>query len=88
MKKISEMSLEELQDYALNLEQQRAADLEKEQEHVDKIAELTEINLQLQRRNNNLLMQVEQTIPGKDEPKSGEKIESCEDFAARIAKEI
>lgn len=85
MKKISEMTLEELQDYALDLEsKQTAAEGEKTALN-DKIAELTELNQALQTRNNSLLMKVEQqhTPTHQAEPAV---IESCEDFAARIAK--
>lgn len=87
MKKISEMTLEELQDYALELDEQIKAHEENERKFDEKITELTGLNQTLQRRNNDLLMKVEQQ-PGADPTPQPEpvKIESCEDFARRIIK--
>lgn len=87
MKKISEMTLEELQDYALDLEsKQTAAEGEKTALN-GKIAELTDLNQALQTRNNSLLMKVEQQHTQTQTHQAEQTaIESCEDFAARIAK--
>ena len=86
MKKISEMTLEELQDYALDLESKQTA-VEGEKTALNgKIAELTELNQALQTRNNSLLMKVEQQHTPTPTPTATPVIESCEDFAARIAK--
>ena len=85
MKKISEMSLEELQDYAVELQEAQTAAQQRETELNGKIADLTTLNQALQTRNNNLLMKVEQqtAAPGADpEPAP---VETCEDFARRIA---
>lgn len=86
MKKISEMSLEELQDYAVELQEKETAAQQRETELTGKITELTNLNQALQTRNNNLLMKVEQQtagVPGADpEPAP---VETCEDFARRIA---
>lgn len=87
MKKISEMTLEELQDHALDLESKlTAADTEKTTLN-DKITELTGLNLDLQKRNNSLLMKVEQQYTPTSTPTPEPvHIETCEEFAARIAK--
>lgn len=87
MKTISEMTLEELQDYALDLEsKQTAAETEKTALN-GKITALTELNQALQTRNNSLLMKVEQQHTQTQTDQAEQTaIESCEDFAARIAK--
>ena len=86
MKKISEMTLEELQDYALDLEGKQTANAAKEKELNDKITELTGLNQTLQTRNNNLLMKVEaQQNTNASAPAEPAPVESCEDFARRIA---
>ena len=89
MKKISEMSLEELQDYALKLEGEKQSLTDQVAEKQTTIDDLNATNLALQQRNNRLFMQVEQ---GKTDPTNNEEepedIESCEDFASRTVKEI
>lgn len=85
MKKISEMSLEELQDYALDLESKQSAAATKENELNTKITELTNLNQTLQTRNNNLLMKVEAQHSTEPAPAEPAPVESCEDFARRIA---
>lgn len=84
MKKISEMSLEELQDYALDLEGKQTAAAAEKDELTGKINELTTLNQALQTRNNALLMKVEQQHTGADPTPAPEKIESCEDLARRL----
>lgn len=84
MKKISEMTLEELQDYAINLEQQQSALNEQLTEASNKNAELSDLNLQLQRRNNQLFLSVEQGIQPKQEANEPPAIESCEEFARKL----
>lgn len=86
MKKISEMSLEELQDYALDLETKQAAAETEKTELNNKITELSGLNLDLQKRNNNLLMKVEQQHNNPTPAAEPASVESCEEFAARIAK--
>ena len=85
MKKISEMSLEELQDYALDLETKQAAAESEKTALNGKISELTELNQALQTRNNSLLMKVEQQVNTPTTPAEPASVESCEDFAKRIA---
>lgn len=89
MKKISEMSLEELQDYALKLEGEKQTLTDQVAEKQTTIDDLNATNLALQQRNNRLFMQVEQgtkdPAPTEEDP---EDIESCEDFASRTVKEI
>lgn len=84
MKKISEMTLEELQDYALDLETKQAAAETEKTALNGKITELTSLNQALQTRNNNLLMKVEQQSTPAPSAAEPEKIESCEDFARRL----
>jgi len=85
MKKISEMSLEELQDYAITLEGEKASLIEEKASLNVQIAERDDLNRQLQKRNNELFLRVEQQVPGKADPVEDEKeIESCEDFARNL----
>ena len=78
-KKISEMSPEELQDYALELRNvidTRASNVE-----------LQELNKALQKRNNELFMKVEQqpspsSFEGPEAPT--EPVKTCEDFAKSL----
>lgn len=86
MKKISEMSLEELQDYALDLETKQAAAESEKSTLNNKITELTGLNLDLQKRNNSLLMKVEQQHTPTPTPAEPEHVETCEELAVRIAK--
>ena len=86
--KISEMKLEELQDYALKLQEENGALKESEKEKNAKIEEITELNKSLQKRNNDLFMKVEQGIPESGEKEKEEKeTTSCEDFARNLIKE-
>ena len=87
--KISEMTEDQVRDYALKLEEEKAQYEEREKEKDGKIAELTDFNAALQRRNNELFLKVEQqAVKGTEEKAKEEKeeIETCEDFARRIAK--
>lgn len=83
--KISEMSLEELQDYALQLEEKNAGlETANAQLKIEK-DELNGLNLTLQRRNNDLFMRVEQS--GNATPvaePAPAKTENCEDFARKL----
>lgn len=84
MKAISEMTIEELQDYALNLEGQVKEGKTREEEKDKKITELNESNAILIKRNNDLFMKVEQST-GKDIPTPEEpKKETCEEFAKKL----
>lgn len=85
MKKISEMSLEELQDYALQLEGEKKGFEDKATQDKTRIDELVDLNTKLQKRNNDLLMKVEQQ-PTADEgkPAEPEKVQTCEEFARTI----
>lgn len=85
MKKISEMTLEELQDYALALESDKQTLTDEKHELTAKNEELTGYNQALQKRNNELFLKVEQQITGPDTPDpKEEKTESCEDFAKNL----
>ena len=89
------MSIDELRDYAVTLEQEKSAN---EQAMADKdktITDLTADVVALQRRNNSLFMQVEQqgkqTPPPQQEPAGegddGKDKESIADFAKNNYKE-
>ena len=86
MKKISEMTLEELQDYALE-QDNKIKTLTTNIEGLT--AENTEIkgyNLELQKRNNKLFTQLEQQdiVAQKEDPKK--EVTTCEDFARNLIK--
>lgn len=83
---ISDMSLEELQDYCLKqsseIESLKSENAEKDK----KLSEVNDLNHQLQQRNNALFRQVEQGINpdnGDSEPPA-EEIKSCEEFAQEL----
>ena len=85
--KISEMSLEDLQVYAVDLESKLAAKDQREQELVNEVNEFTELNKTLQIRNNELLLKIDQQPAGGDPtPEPPKNIESCEDFARKLIK--
>lgn len=89
MKKISEMDLDELRDYAVKLEDEKNAGAQREKDLGEQITKLTERNQILQDRNNNLFMQVEQSRqPGADPTPAPAPAVSCEDFARSIANKI
>lgn len=80
---IKDMTLEQLQDYAVELVEKNNAALAREQQLTQTNTELLELNKTLQKRNNDLFMKVEQQAT--QSPKSEVKeVESCEDFAKRI----
>lgn len=87
MKAISEMTIEELQDYAVSLEESNSALKGENEKLTANNTELTDLNKALQKRNNDLFMKVEQSIVekpidgGKEEEKT---VESCEDFAKKL----
>ena len=86
MKKISEMSLEELQDHAVKLESNNKSLTDQLTAKDNEIAQLNEDNKLLQRRNNALFLQVEQgtqeRAPEQEQPPQA--VESCEDFAQKL----
>jgi hypothetical protein len=92
MKKISEMTLEELQDYALELEERDMSKTAQIEDMSTKNNELKDMNLLLQKRNNALLLRVEQQKEeewGNDEGEDGQPTtESCEEFANKIVGDI
>lgn len=85
MKTIDQMSLEELQAYALELEGKTNTLTEQQNAANAKISDLQDLNTALQKRNNDLLMRVEQKQPDpQPQPDPTPKTESYEDFAKRI----
>lgn len=90
MKKISEMSLEEVQDYAVQLEQRVEEGKQREHDLEEQITELGTLNRNLQKRNSDLFMQIEQKPAGDPAPTEKEPVtvESCEDFARKLIKGV
>lgn len=87
--KIAEMTLTELQDYALQLEQDVATRDASITQKDEELAELRNTNLLLQERNNKLFVQVEQGIKGQqDTEDDADEVESCEEFAIKNLKGI
>ena len=86
MKKISEMTHEELQDYAIALEEEKAQNSAKLQQLEGENKSLAELNHTLQKRNNDLFMKVEAQFIQDDPAKQNEpeQVETCEDFAKRL----
>lgn len=84
---ISEMTLEQLQDFALQ-QQEQITTLQGENATLSgKLGELTELNTALQKRNNDLFMKVEQTVaPTPEKPVPQTPTETCEDFARNLIK--
>lgn len=83
------MTVEELQDHALKLQEQLEAEKHARQEQEKKYGELNDLNLALQKRNNELFLKVAQKgsieePEGKEEPTAL----SCEDFTKKYVKEI
>ena len=81
--KISEMSMEELQDYALGLEEKNKALEDDKEVQATKLAELQDLNTKLQQRNNQLFMQVESGV-SVPTPKEPEPVPTCEEFAKTL----
>ena len=84
------MTLEQLQDYAIKLEETVATNKQELEKATATNQELTDLNKALQKRNNDLFMKVEQypvnePQPTKVEP---EPIPTYEDMANKIYKEL
>ena len=81
---ISEMTLEQLQDFAVK--QQEELNKFKDQEGTlnAKISELTDLNTALQKRNNDLFLKVEQGVMPPAEKQQEQQTETCEDFARNL----
>lgn len=82
------MSLEELQDYAVKLEESNSALTDQVTNLTQDKTELQDLNKTLQRRNNELFLKVEQQHiqpPTEAEP---EPVQTCEELASSIYKEI
>ena len=81
------MTLEELQDYALKLEGDKKTLEDEKVNLLNEKNDLTALNQNLQRRNNDLFMRVEQQQAGGDngndqgDNKENEKVVTCEEFA-------
>lgn len=85
--KISEMTEEEVRDYALKLEEEKTAVAEQLAQKDTQIQEMRELNTALQKRNNELFLKVEQQVlpSAQEEPTPVPKLE---DLANKISKEI
>jgi len=89
--KISEMTLEELQDYAVQLENDKQGLSDQLASEQAKTSELQTLNTTLQKRNNELFLKVEQQPVIQDHDGTGKDEEptlSCEDFANKNYKEL
>lgn len=89
--KISEMTEEQVRDYALSLEQEKASTAQVMAEKDKTINELKDLNLGLQKRNNALFLQVEQqreVTPTEEKESEQEVVKSEEDYAREHFKEI
>ena len=84
MKELSEMTREELQDYALQLREEKSVLETEKSDLAGKLEETNELNKALQKRNNDLFMKVEQqgTPQGGQEPPA--PVQSCEEFAKTL----
>ena len=85
MKELSEMTKEELQDYAVQLRDEKSALEAEKAELSGKLAETNELNKTLQKRNNDLFMKVEQQgAPQGGKKEEDEDVQTCEDFAKTL----
>ena len=85
--KISEMSIEELREYALQLEEDKTLLTDENASLKAEKAELDTFNKNLQKRNNELFLKVEQARTAPDDNGAGKEekpVESCEDFARKL----
>lgn len=78
------MSLEELQDYAMQLENDQKTLTDASDAKDAKIAELMDLNTKLQQRNNKLFMQVESGVSMPEPAKEPEPVPTCEEFAKTL----
>ena len=82
------MTLEQLQDYALELETNATKHSEEMAKKDNEISELNDLNKSLQKRNFELFQKVEQQPTPSTEVKDDEPVISCEDLARNLYKEI
>ena len=87
-KPISEMILDELQDYALAQTEENEHLREALQEKETDAENMRVLNRRLQERNNELFMKVEQGRNAPELETPAEERETCEDFARKNIKEI
>lgn len=84
-KKISEMNEDELRDYALQLENDKAEMSNQIEEITNKQNELQELNTQLQKRNHALFLKVEQQVLGlPNEEGAPTPSQTCEDLGMKL----
>ena len=87
--KISEMTEDQVRDYALQLEEEKQAREEELAQAKIREQDLRDLNTALQKRNNDLFLKVEQQIvPGPEEKVQPAPTPTCEDLAHKLAKEI
>ena len=88
--KISEMTLEQLQDYAVQLENDKTVTEQAIKDKDSEIQTLKDLNLGLQKRNKELFLQVEQqATPPVEPPQEPGNVESLEDVVKNtLYKEI
>ena len=84
------MTPEQLQDYAVSLEEQLATKNQELEKVNTSVQELTDLNKALQKRNNDLFMKVEQQpVNEPQQPAEQPKpVQTCEEVARNLYKEI
>lgn len=86
--KISEMTEDQVRDYALQLEEEKQAREEELAQAKIREQDLRDLNTALQKRNNDLFLKVEQQIVPSQPQAEPTPAKSCEDVAKTLAKEI
>lgn len=84
------MTLEQLQDYAVSLEETVATQKQELEKSNTTNQELTDLNKALQKRNNDLFMKVEQQPVNEPQPQAEQPkpVPTCEEVAINLYKEI
>lgn len=82
------MTLEQLQEHAKNLEDLVATQKTELEDSANKLKEVNELNLDLQKRNLSLFKQVQQPANDSQEGESEPPTMTCEEFANKNYKEL
>lgn len=82
------MELDELRDYAIQLETDKTELTTKLEESATKQEELQTLNTQLQQRNHALFLKVEQQVYGDEQQDQDEPapVQTCEELGAKLFK--
>ena len=84
------MTEDEVRDYALELEQKNTATAQEMAQKDVQIQDLRDLNTALQKRNNDLFLKVEQqhVTPADEQEDEPEPVQTCEEMATNLFKEI